>query len=129
MQAAGPDSAVVAGETVRLRFSVKGYDALDSWDVYWTGRQVRSLPACCTLCLCCQHNDCMVPVTQYTSRLASNMTINNPAICPQIIATLVSHLQRSTCHAASISKHFLLDMVHGMLPASKQGFSLLAAEL
>ena len=51
MQAAGPDSAVVTGETVRLRFSVKGYDAPESWDIYWTGRQVREtllLDFCCS---------------------------------------------------------------------------------
>lgn len=51
MQAAGPDSAVVAGETVRLRFSVKGYDALDSWEIYWTGRQVGLMLPCYPLCL------------------------------------------------------------------------------
>ena len=40
MQAAGPEAALITGETVRLRFSVKGYDAPESWDIYWTGRQV-----------------------------------------------------------------------------------------
>ncbi len=40
VQAAGPGKAIVSGETKRLRFAVKGYDALRSWDVYWTGRQV-----------------------------------------------------------------------------------------
>ncbi len=40
MQAAGTDTAIVAGETKRLRFAVKGYDAINSWDIYWTGRQV-----------------------------------------------------------------------------------------
>lgn len=39
IEAAGPDSALITGETVRLRFSVKGYDATESWDIYWTGRQ------------------------------------------------------------------------------------------
>lgn len=44
MQTAGPDSALITGETVRLRFSVKGYDASESWDIYWTGRQVWPAP-------------------------------------------------------------------------------------
>lgn len=39
IEAAGPGKAIVSGETKRLRFAVKGYDALRSWDVYWTGRQ------------------------------------------------------------------------------------------
>lgn len=48
MQAAGPDSALITGETVRLRFSVKGYDASESWDIYWTGRQVSPQFYCAT---------------------------------------------------------------------------------
>lgn len=43
MQAAGPELALITGDTVRLRFSVKGYDAPESWDIYWTGRQVGQL--------------------------------------------------------------------------------------
>lgn len=39
IEAAGAGIAVVSGETKRLRFAVKGYDALRSWDIYWTGRQ------------------------------------------------------------------------------------------
>ena len=41
VQAVGTDVAVVSGETKRLHFSVKGYDAINSWDIYWTGRQVQ----------------------------------------------------------------------------------------
>ena len=52
LQAAGPGKAIVSGEAKRLRFAVKGYDALRSWDVYWTGRQV-SCPQHHPSCLSC----------------------------------------------------------------------------
>ena len=58
MQAAGPELALVTGETVRLRFSVKGYDAPESWDIYWTGRQVGTYTDLLLACLPCCKKQC-----------------------------------------------------------------------
>lgn len=60
MQAAGPGLALLTGETVRLRFSVKGYDAPESWDIYWTGRQVGAFTLnACLLTLLQETVSCM----------------------------------------------------------------------
>lgn len=56
LQAAGREVAIVSGETKRLHFAVKGYDAINSWDIYWTGRQVgMAFTGCCGVIM--QHSN------------------------------------------------------------------------